>query len=275
MKKQPRNTQKLLVNLKNLKDPDYTTFQKLLTTHGTNIGQPFFAHFKTPAMRLLVFIYSRRLRELTESEYESVRDDRSEFVNAVKDYLSSKGPEFLYILNNYVNNSSMTVNEIAISIGKSKTTVRRYIDELRGELVQEVSDKVFHRDLAENGSVKAFHDKRYDEFTKPFKNTARNRLLIDSLNTKCELNWNLPNVDNSLDWDKYCELAGKLFGLVSLKTACGARILYEGGKHSEVKDARIRLFLDKPYEGCKNYSYSKKCFVKYIKLHKDKVSSIM
>ena len=276
MKRQHYNQQKPLVKLKNLENPDYTTFQNLMVTHGMKVGQPFFAHFKTPAMKLLIFAYSRRLRELTESEYESVRDDGTKIIQVAKSYILKQRPEFSHVLNKYVlSNPVMCVADIAKSLSVSNTTVRRYIDTLRSEIVEIIADKVFNRKLVNTDDVKPFRDSRYDEFTKPFANTLNNRLWIDKLNTQCDLNWNLPDISDAQGWEMYCILAGKLFSIVSLRIACSARILFEGGTNSDVKSARIRLHIDDPYAGCKSYRHTKSAFVKYVKLHKDKVNSLV
>lgn len=277
MRKQSKSSQIPLVKLKGLECPDYSTFQTLLSTHGLNIGQPFLCHFKNKSMKMLVFIYSRDLRELPEDCYNSVRNDDTQFKEVVNSYVSNLGCDYVYILNNYVLSSpGMAVSDISRNISKSKTTIRRYLERMRKGLLEKVSTELFHRDLPHEASSQKFVDWRIEEYSKPFEDTLKSQSAITAINKRCNLGWELPMVGaSSSEWQLYYEKAGKLFSLVSLKVAVGARILFCGGSNEDVHKERIRLKIDAPSDEPKDYRHSKRSFVKYTKSHPEMVANLV
>lgn len=260
--------------------PDYPTFQLLLDKHNNRITLPLMSHFRNNAMKLLVYSYRNNLSLLTQTNYETAVKDIDKVKEFVKNWYDQLPNDYQFIVKHLViNTPAMSVVEVADNIKKSKTSVRRYLDASLDTLMSGIHESIFNN--KPNRMVKKtetiFVDDRRLEYIKPICNDTEGHLLIEYINTAAELNWNLPDTENSTLWQQYCVATGKLFELPSLKVAVGARILFEGGGHEDVKKARQILKIDSPSDSTdtKNYRHCKRSFIKYLKAHKEEASKIL
>lgn len=260
--------------------PDYPTFQLLLDKHNNHITLPLMSHFRNNAMKLLVYSYRNNLSLLTQSNYETAVNNIDKVKEFVKNWYDQLPNDYQFIVKHLViNTPAMSVVEVADNIKKSKTSVRRYLDKSLDALMLSIHESLFNntpnRMVEKTETI--FVDDRRLEYIKPISNDTAGHLLIEYINTAAELNWNLPDTENSTLWQQYCVATGRLFELPSLKVAVGARILFEGGSHEDVKKARQALKIDAPSDSTdtKNYRHCKRSFIKYLRAHNEEASKIL
>ena len=260
--------------------PDYTTFQLLLEKHNNSVTLPLLCHFRNTSMKLLVYSYRKHLALLTCENYEKAVTNLEKLKDVVKSWYEDLAPDAQFIIQNYiVKTSSMSIKDISANVKCSMTTVRRQLDRTSNKLFNKIHSELFDgipcMSTCKAPTAEAFEDPRIAKVTKPISNNYEGRNLIINLCTTADLSWTLPSDSSSELWNNYCIAAGKLFGLVSLKTAVGARILLEGGSHKDVQAVRVEMHLEEPSDENKNYRHCKRSFIKFLKSHQAEADKIL